>query len=153
VDTLTNAPTVPSASTIASTVWANASRTLTASLDPNASTIATAVWAAADKTGYSLTTGERQAIATAVEQSILNESDGQAILNAIVGAIGNTNVDQVALIAAIRADLERNGGMLAGRSTLTAGGVRTELKPELDRIANCSTVETTAATIQDALSG
>ena len=120
---------------------------------PNASTIATAVWAAADKTGYSLTTGERQAIATAVEQSILNESDGQAILNAIVGAIGNTNVDQVALIAAIRADLERNGGMLAGRSTLTAGDVRTELKPELDRIANCSTVETTATTIQDALSG
>lgn len=130
VDTLTNAPTVPSAAAIA-----------------------TAVWAAADKTGYSLTSTERQAIATAVEQSILNEGDGQAVLNAIVGAIGNTDVDQVALIAAIRADLERNGGMLAGRSTLTAAGVRTELKPELDRIANCSTIETTAVTIQDALSG
>jgi hypothetical protein len=151
---------------------------------PNAATIAAAVWAAADKTGYSLTSTERQAIATAVEQSILNESDGQAILNAIVGAIGNTNVDQVALIAAIRADIERSGGMLSGRSTLTAtqvwgnttrtitGGtvdtlvnaptvpskeaiatqVRTELAPELDRLKNCSTVDTTATAIQDAVS-
>jgi uncharacterized protein Yka (UPF0111/DUF47 family) len=65
-----------------------------------------------DKTGYSLTAGERTAIATAVEQAILDESDGQAILNAIVGAIGNQNIDQIALVAAIRADVERNGGML-----------------------------------------
>lgn len=60
-----------------------------------------------DKTGYALTAGERTAIATAVESAILNEGDGQAILNAIVGAIGNSNIDQVALVAAIRADLER----------------------------------------------
>ena len=96
--------------------------------------ITAAVWAAADKTGYSLTSTERQAIATAVEQSILNENDGQAILNAIVGAIGNQNIDQVALVAAIRADLERNGGTLATRSTLTAAQVRTELTPELGNL-------------------
>lgn len=101
---------------------------------PTTAAIATAVNAALDRTGYSLTSAERQAIATAVEQSILNENDGQAILNAIVGAIGNQNVDQIALVAAIRADLERNGGTLATRSTLTAGQVRTELSTELGRI-------------------
>lgn len=37
-----------------------------------------------DKTGYSLTPAERSAIAVAVEQAILNDGDGQAILNAIV---------------------------------------------------------------------
>lgn len=98
---------------------------------PTASAIATAVNSALDRTGFSLTSAERQAIATAVEQSILNEDDGQAILNAIVGAIGNQNIDQAALVAAIRADLERSGGTLATRSTLTAAQVRTELAPEL----------------------
>jgi hypothetical protein len=82
------------------------------STPPTAGDIASAVWAAADKTGYSLTSAERSAIAAAVEASILNEGDGQAVLNAIVAAIGNSNVDQIALVAAIRADLERTGGKL-----------------------------------------
>jgi hypothetical protein len=82
------------------------------STPPTAGDIASAVWAAADKTGYSLTSAERSAIAAAVESSILNEGDGQAVLNAIVAAIGNSNVDQIALVAAIRADLERTGGKL-----------------------------------------
>jgi hypothetical protein len=51
-------------------------------------------------------------IATAVEGSLLNEADGQAVLNAIVGAIGNQNLSEVSLVAAVRADLERNGGKL-----------------------------------------
>ncbi|MEM7524795.1 MAG: hypothetical protein AAF360_13780, partial [Pseudomonadota bacterium] len=78
----------------AADVWAAASRTLT------------------DKAGFELTPAERAAIATAVEQSILNEGDGQQVLNAIVGAIGNTNIDEVAFVAAIRADLERAGGAI-----------------------------------------
>jgi hypothetical protein len=51
-------------------------------------------------------------IATAVEGSLLNEADGQAVLNAIVGAIGNTNLSEVSLVAAVRADLERTGGKI-----------------------------------------
>lgn len=51
-------------------------------------------------------------IASAVEGSLLDENDGQAVLNALVGAIGNQNVDEIALVAAIRSDLERNGGKL-----------------------------------------
>ena len=145
--TRTITTTIPSAIDIAVAVWGAVTRTLTSSSAPTATDVATAVWANTartitggtvntilDKVGYSLTSSERLAIATAVEQSILNENDGQAILNAIVGAIGNTNIDQVTLIAAIRADLERNGGMLAGRSTLTAGGVRAELSTELARL-------------------
>lgn len=65
-----------------------------------------------DKTGYALTSGERTAIAVAVESAILNEADGKAILNAIIWAIGNQNIDEIALVWAIRADIERTGGML-----------------------------------------
>ena len=170
-----------------------------------------AIVAAIDKTGYSLTDAERQAISTVVQQGILNENDGEAILNAIVGAIGNQNVDTIALVAAIRADLERSGGTLATRlaassyttpptaaairseidanstkldvavssrlapsgtlarctlvdtaTTLTnaptvptpaqiATATRSELAPELARVANCATVDTTGQQIQDAL--
>jgi hypothetical protein len=59
-------------------------------------------------------------IATAVEGSLLNEADGQAVLNAIVGAIGNTNLSEVSLVAAVRADLERSGGKLDSIPTTAA---------------------------------
>jgi len=59
-------------------------------------------------------------IATAVEGSLLNEADGQAVLNAIVGAIGNTNLSEVSIVAAVRADLERNGGKLDSIPTIAA---------------------------------
>jgi hypothetical protein len=59
-------------------------------------------------------------IATAVEGSLLNEADGQAVLNAIVGAIGNTNLSEVSLVAAVRADLERTGGKMDSIPTTAA---------------------------------
>jgi hypothetical protein len=80
-------------------------------------------------------------IATAVEGSLLNEADGQAVLNAIVGAIGNTNLSEVSLVAAVRADLERVGGKIdsiptssAPTASTVAGAVRTELATELGRL-------------------
>jgi hypothetical protein len=80
-------------------------------------------------------------IATAVEGSLLNEADGQAVLNAIVGAIGNQNLSEVSLVAAVRADLERNGGKIdsiptssAPSASTVAGAVRTELATELGRL-------------------
>jgi hypothetical protein len=51
-------------------------------------------------------------ISAAVEGSLLNEGDGQAVLNALVGAIGNQNLSEVSLVAAVRADLERVGGKI-----------------------------------------
>jgi len=86
-------------------------------------TLATAIKAKTDNlpaspaavgSAMTLTSGERSSIAVVVEQHILDDNDGQAILNAIVGAIGNQNIDQVALVAAVRSDLERNGGMMKG---------------------------------------
>jgi hypothetical protein len=59
-------------------------------------------------------------IAAAVEGSLLNEADGQAVLNAIVGAIGNQNLSEVSLVAAIRSDLERSGGKLDSIPTTAA---------------------------------
>jgi hypothetical protein len=47
-----------------------------------------------------------------VEASLLDENDGQKILEAIVNAIGNQNIDEIALVAAIRTDLERAGGSI-----------------------------------------
>ena len=73
------------------------------------------IWSAATRSltdNVTLSSTTLAAIATAVEQAILDEADGNQILNAIVGAIGNSNVDEIALVAAIRSDLERNGGTL-----------------------------------------
>lgn len=81
--------------------------------------------AVTDKTGYSLTAAYDGAkavpsaaqIATAVQAGLLDETDGQKIIEAIVAAIGNNNIDQIALVAAIRADIERAGGQLATRAS------------------------------------
>ena len=70
-----------------------------------------------DKANYTLTPDEKVNIANAVQAAILNETDGQKILEAIVNAIGNENIDQVALVAAIRADIERTGGMLSAKAS------------------------------------
>lgn len=88
-----------------------------------------------DKTGYSIsgtknTLDDLNDISTAqvtssvpstaqIEAALLNEGDGQQLIDAIVQAIGNVNIDQVVLIAAIRADLERNGGALDNLPLLT----------------------------------
>ena len=82
-------------------------------------------------------------IATAVEGSLLNEGDGQAVLNALVGAIGNQNVDEIALVAAIRSDLERSGGKL--------DSIPTDAAPSAASVAtavwSASTKEITGGTV------
>jgi hypothetical protein len=47
-----------------------------------------------------------------IEAALLNEGDGQQLIDAIVQAIDNENINQTVLIAAIRSDLERSGGLL-----------------------------------------
>jgi hypothetical protein len=171
VDTLTNAPTVPSASAIASQVrteltteLANLDATVSSRLATSGYTAPTSAPSVADiRTELAVELGRLDAsvssrlagsaytapttpptaaeIAIAVEGSLLNEGDGQQVLNAIVGAIGNTNLSEVSLVAAVRADLERNGGKLdsipttsAPSASAVAGAVRTELGTELGRI-------------------
>jgi hypothetical protein len=111
VTTLTNAPTVPSATDIATQVRTELATEL-ARVDAAVSTrLASSAYSAAPTTAQ---------IATAVEGSLLNEADGQAVLNAIVGAIGNTNLSEVSLVAAVRADLERVGGKIDSIPTTAA---------------------------------
>lgn len=64
------------------------------------------------KDGVEVELSNKEEIANAVELSILDDTDGNAILQAIVDAIGSENIDEIALVAAIRADLERAGGSL-----------------------------------------
>jgi len=111
VTTLTNAPTVPSAADIATQVRSE----LSVELGRVDSAVSSRL-ASADYT----TPPTTSAIATAVEGSLLNEGDGQAVLNAIVAAIGNQNLSEVSLVAAVRADLERSGGKLDSIPTTAA---------------------------------
>lgn len=150
VTTLTNAPTVPTASAIASQVRTelsvelgrvdqNISSRLAAAdyTAPSAAPTVAAIRTEMDSNSTKLanldaTVSSRLAssaytaapttaqIATAVEGSLLNEADGQQVLNAIVGAIGNTNVSEVSLVAAIRTDLERVGGKIDSIPTTAA---------------------------------
>jgi hypothetical protein len=111
VTTLTNAPTVPTAAAIATQVRSELATEL-ARVDAAVSTrLASSAYSAAPTTAQ---------IATAVEGSLLNEADGQAVLNAIVGAIGNTNLSEVSIVAAVRADLERVGGKIDSIPTTAA---------------------------------
>jgi hypothetical protein len=117
----------------ASDVWAYNSRTLTTSSGPTAVEIRQEIDANSTKldatvssrlasSAYTAPTTPPTAaqIATAVEGSLLNEADGQQVLNAIVGAIGNTNLSEVSLVAAIRTDIERAGGKLDSVPTAAA---------------------------------
>ena len=168
--TLTNSPTVPTPADIraemdsSSTKLANLDATVSSRLATSGYTAPTSAPSVADiRTELAVELGRLDAsvssrlasasytapttpptaaqIATAVEGSLLNEGDGQAVLNAIVGAIGNTNLSEVSLVAAVRADLERSGGKLdsipttsAPSASAVAGAVRTELGVELGRL-------------------
>jgi hypothetical protein len=126
VTTLTNAPT----SVTPSDIWSHASRTLTSAsgptaveirqeIDANSTKLDAAISSRLASSAYTAAPTTAQ-IATAVEGSLLNDGDGQAVLNAIVGAIGNTNLSEVSLVAAVRADLERTGGKLDSIPTTSA---------------------------------
>lgn len=53
-----------------------------------------------------------------IEGALLNEGDGQQLIDAISSAIGNVNVDEVVLVASIQSSLEREGGPLDQLPTL-----------------------------------
>ena len=81
----------------------------------NYTDIATAVWTSVTRSlnvDVTLGSSEINEIATAIEAAIINEGDGQLVINAIVQAIGNINVP----------------------ASVIASAVRTELTLELDRI-------------------
>jgi hypothetical protein len=129
--TLTNSPDVPTESEIASAVRTelDSNSTKLANLDASISSrLAGSAYTAPANSDISAIKSKTDnipaspaavsdiptaaQISAAVEGSLLNEGDGQAVLNAIVGAIGNQNLSEVSLVAAIRSDLERTGGKI-----------------------------------------
>lgn len=91
---------------------------LTSSLLSN---IADAVWSATtraltDKAGFELSAQQETDLAVTIETALLNEGDGQALLQAIIDKINN--------------DLDISGVELAAISS----AIRTELAPELARL-------------------
>jgi len=103
------------------------------------------------KTGYALTTDEHDAIAVEVESHLLDEGDSQMLINAIVGAIGNTNIDEVVLVAAIRADLERSGGNLNTLITRIAANIRSAADDVIAETAQTTAIRLGLATSQNVL--
>ena len=65
----------------------------------------------------SLLPSEREATATVVESHLLDEGDSQPLIDAIVSQIGAADIDEASFVAAVRADVERAGGLLASRAS------------------------------------
>jgi hypothetical protein len=136
----------PTAAEVAAAVWGNATRTLTSTI-PTAADVASAVW---DFVTRTLTSGSAPPAAR-VAPAVRTELPA-------VGALPTAT--------AIRAEMDAYSTKLANLDATvssrlattsysaapTTAAIRTELTPELDRIANCSTVDTTATAIQDAVS-
>jgi hypothetical protein len=160
--TLTNSPDVPTESEIASAVRTelDSNSTKLANLDATISSrLAGSAYTAPANSDISAIKSKTDnlpaspaavsdipttaQIATAVEGSLLNEGDGQAVLNAIVGAIGNQNLSEVSLVAAIRSDLERTGGKI--------DSIPTDAAPSAASVAtavwSASTKEITGGTV------
>ena len=74
---------------------------------PSVDEITDAVW------NSPTSSAAQDAFAETLEARLLSDGDGQAFVQAVVNAIGNSNVDQVALIQAFINALERAGGSLA----------------------------------------
>lgn len=81
----------------------------------SAASIASAVWNAVTRSlnvDVTLSSAQVTAIATSVEAAIINEADSQQVINAIVQAIGNTNITSGVIASAVRAELATELGRI-----------------------------------------
>ena len=172
VDTLTNAPTVPSAATIASQVRTELSTEL-GRIDVATSTrlapSGTLARVTLTDTATTLTNAPTVPSAATIASTVRTELSVElARLDAAVSTrlasasyTAPTTPPTAATIAStvwsnstrtITGGTIDNAPSSAPTAATVAAAVRSELTPELARVANCSTVDTTATTIQDALS-
>jgi hypothetical protein len=145
LDNLATAP--PSAVDIATAVWAAATRTLTTAID-NSATIAAAVWAYA--TGRTITGGTVDTLTNApsVPSAATIASQVRTELSTELARIDATVSSRLAPAGTLaRVTLTDTVTTVTNSSPVDAAeiaeAVRTELTPELERVANCATVETT----------
>jgi hypothetical protein len=150
----------PNAATVASAVWSAATRTLTGSSGsaPTAAEVAAAV--------RSELTTELGRIDAATSTRLAAASYSAAPTTAAIRTELSTELARLDVAVSTRlapaGTLARvtltdttttltNASSSAPSAATVASAVRTELTPELARVANCSTVDTTATAIQDAV--
>lgn len=148
VDTLVNAPTVPSVAQITAGVWGQSSAGLT-----TAGTIGAQVAGSLDAT---ITSRLAAASYSAAPTTAAIRTELSAELARLDVAVSTRLAPSGTLARVTLADTVTTVTNATSSSAPTAqqnaAAVRSELSAELARIANCSTVDTTATTIQDALS-
>ena len=127
--------------------------------------IVTAVWSAAtrsltDKSGFELTTAQHTAIATAVEAAIINEGDGQQVIDAIL-QVFNANLDipaleLTAIAQAVRTELDTELGRIdvsmssrAAQTDLTTLAAAVALIPTTDSVADLTPVLNAITNLND----
>jgi len=153
VDTLTNAPTVPSAAAIASQVRTELSTEL-GRIDAAISTrLATAAYTAPPTTAAIRTelSVELARLDAAVSSRLAASSYTAPMTPPSAASIASTVWSNAT--RTITGGTIDNAPSSAPTAATVAAAVRTELATELARVRNCSTVDTTATTIQDAVSG
>jgi hypothetical protein len=140
--------TPPTTDAIAAAVWSAATRTLTSAID-NASSIASAVWSYA--TGRTITGGTVDMLtntpsvpsATSIAAQVRAELAAElALIDAPVsGALTPSGtLARVTLVDSVTT-LINSPNVPTGSEIAEA--VREELMPELERVSNCATVQTT----------
>jgi hypothetical protein len=146
----------PSVGDIATAVWAAAARTLTTAID-NSATIAAAVWGYA--TGRTITGGTVDTLTNApsVPSAATIASQVRTELTTELARIDVATSTRLAPSGTLaRVTLTDTTTTLTNSPDVPteaeiAAQVRTELTPELARVANCATVATTGQQIQDAV--
>jgi hypothetical protein len=73
------------------------------------------------KTGYSLDETYQTTLVNAIDAALLNAGDATDLIASIVSRIGNTNIDEAALVAAIKASLF-NAGSIANKLAVDGSG-------------------------------
>lgn len=148
---------LPNASAIASAVWAAATRTLTTAID-NSSTIAAAVWSYA--TGRTITGGTVDTLTNApsVPSASTIASQVRTELATELARIDVATSTRLAPSGTLaRVTLTDTATTLTNAPTVPstaqiATQVRTELTPELARVANCATTQEVDDIVEGALS-
>jgi len=138
VDTLTNAPSVPSAATIASQVRTELSTEL-ARID-----VATSTRLAPSGTLARVTLTDTTTTLTNAPNVPSAATIASQVRTELATELGRIDVATSTRLAA-------SGYTTPATAAANATAVRSELTPELARVANCATVATTGQQIQDAL--
>ena len=123
-------------------VWAAVTRTITGTVTLASSQPSYAPAKAGD--AITLTSGERSATAAVVDAQLLSAGDATDLIASIVSRIGNTNIDEAVLVAAVKAALFE-AGSIANKLVVDSSG-RVTVGTIAPNAVNASALATDAVT-------